>query len=384
MRGTQQMGVFQQPANTSGGVLSAMRRKLILIFILIVVAASIIVLYIRWTERKPPGNILMISGNIEAHESTVAFKVQGRLDELLVEEGQYVRKGDLIARLDREDYVQQAKVDEANVGSREAELNLALAGSRIQEIKAAEQAVLDAQADLELKKIEFHRNQTLYERNAVSAEARDTADTNLKRAQTTYERNNQTYNQLLEGTRKEQIVINRANVHTARQNLDLSRVRLAYTSLYAPKAGVVTVRQAELGEVMLPGTPVVTIADIDHLWLRGYISETDLGRVRWGQSAKVNTDTFPDKTYKGRVSFISSEAEFTPKSVETHKERVTLVYRIKIDLDNPNHELKPGMPADAEIDLSQSTAVSPTLQGTSGKPSSPKTRAKGTSKDSLR
>ncbi len=332
--------------------MSATRKKIIPILILIIVAASLTVLYIRRTERKPPGNILAISGNIEAHESTVGFKVQGRLDELPVEEGQYVHSGDLIAQLDREDYMQQVRVDEATVRSREAELDLALAGSRTQEIKAAEQAVLDAQADMELKKVEFQRNQALYKINSVSAEARDTADTNLKRAQATYERSKQTYDELVEGTRKEQIAIDRANVHTARQNLDLSRVRLSYTSLHAPKSGVITVRQAELGEVMLAGTPVITIADIDHLWLRGYVSETDLGRVRWGQSATVKTDTFPGKTYKGRVSFISSEAEFTPKSVETHKERVTLVYRIKIDLDNTNHELKPGMPADAEIDLS--------------------------------
>jgi len=328
-----------------------MRKKIILILILIIVAASIIFLYIRWSERKPPGNILMISGNIEAHESIVGFKVQGRLDELLVQEGQYVHEGDLIARLDREDYMQQVRVDEATVRSREAELDLALAGSRAQEIKAAEQAMLDARADMELKKLEFQRNQTLYEKDYVSAEERDISATNLKRAEAAYERSKQTYDELVEGTRKEQITINRANVRTAQQNLELSRVRLAYTSLYAPKSGVVTVRQAELGEVMLPNTPVVTIADIDHLWLRGYISETDLGRVRWGQPATVRTDTFPGKTYKGRVSFISSEAEFTPKSVETHKERVTLVYRIKIDLENPNHELKPGMPADAEIYL---------------------------------
>lgn len=329
----------------------AIRKKIILILISIIVAASTIVLYLRWTERKPPGNILTVSGNIEAHESTVGFKVQGRLAELPVEEGQNVQEGDLIARLDREDYMQQVRVDEATVRSREAELDLALAGSRTQEIKAAEQAVLDARADLELKEVEFRRNQALYGINSVSAEARDTAETNLKRAQAAYERNKQSYDELVEGTRKEQIAIDRANVHTALQNLDLSRVRLAYTSLCAPKSGVITVRQAEIGEVMLPGTPVVTIADMDHVWLRGYVSEKDLGRVRWGQSATVKTDTFPGKTYKGRVSFISSEAEFTPKSVETHKERVTLVYRIKIDLDNPNHELKPGMPADADIDL---------------------------------
>ena len=131
----------------------------------------------------------------------------------------------------------------------------------------------------------------------------------------------------------------------------MSRLKLNYTVLSAPVSGVVLVRQAELGEVVSAGTPVVTIADVDHLWMRGYLNETDLGRVKWGQSATIHTDTFSDKTYQGRVSFISSQAEFTPKSVETHKERVTLVYRIKIDLDNPNHELKPGMPADAVIDV---------------------------------
>jgi HlyD family secretion protein len=100
----------------------------------------------------------------------------------------------------------------------------------------------------------------------------------------------------------------------------------------------------------VPGTPVVTLADLDHIWLRAYINETDIGRVRLDQSAVVKTDTYPGKTYKGRVSFISPAAEFTPKSVETHAERVTLVYRIKIDIDNPTHELVPGMPADATFD----------------------------------
>jgi HlyD family secretion protein len=328
-----------------------MKKNVIGIFILIAAAALAVFLFSRWTARRPPGNILMISGNIEAHESVVGFKVQGRLDFLPVEEGQFVHEGDLVGRLDREDYMRQVRLDEATVRSREAELDLALAGSRTQEIRAAEQVMLDARADLELKKIEFQRNQTLYEKDEVSAELRDISATNLKRAEATYERNRQTYDQTVEGTRKEQIAIDRANVSAARRNVDLSRIRLDYTSLYAPKSGVITVRQAELGEVMLPNTPVVTIADIDHLWLRGYVSETDLGKVRWGQSAVVTTDTFPGKAFKGRVSFISSEAEFTPKSVETHKERVTLVYRIKIDLDNSSHELKPGMPADAEIDL---------------------------------
>jgi HlyD family secretion protein len=103
--------------------------------------------------------------------------------------------------------------------------------------------------------------------------------------------------------------------------------------------------------VVAPGTPIVTLADLDHVWLRAYVAETDLGRIHWGQDASVSTDTYPGKQYHGRISFISPDAEFTPKSVQTNKERVTLVYRIKIDIDNANHELKPGMPADAHIEL---------------------------------
>jgi HlyD family secretion protein len=153
----------------------------------------------------------------------------------------------------------------------------------------------------------------------------------------------------VEGTRKEELAVDRANVHQASQVVDMSRIRLRYTVLRAPFDGVVLVRQAELGEVVSPGTPIVTLADLDHLWVRVYVPETDLGKVKLGQVVNVHTDSFPDKTYAGRVSFISSEAEFTPKSVQTEKERVTLVYRLKVDMDNPRHELKPGMPADVEI-----------------------------------
>jgi HlyD family secretion protein len=326
-------------------------KKTVFIVLLAAAAAGGYYYFPLWNGQKPPDNTLKISGNIEAHESVVSFKVPGRIVELPVEEGQLVKEGDLLARLDSEDYRQQVNMDQATIQSRDSELTLALAGSRAQEIKAAEQNVLDAQADFELKKLELQRNQALYQKDEVSAETRDIAATNLKRAQAAVERVQETYNQLVEGTRKEQIDINRKNVQLAQQALEMSRIRLSYTTLHAPSPGVILVRQAELGEVMAPGTPVVTVADVDHLWLRGYISETDLGRVHWGQSASVRADTYPGKTYPGRVSFISSEAEFTPKSVETYKERVTLVYRIKVDVENPNHELKPGMPADAYLQL---------------------------------
>jgi len=324
------------------------RTVLIMLGVLALMAAGH--LYVRTAANQAPDSSLRISGNIEAHESVVSFKVQGRIMELPVQEGQYVKQGDLLARLDDDDYRQQVSVDEATVGMRKAELELSVAGSRVQEIQAAKQTLIDARADLELKRAEFRRRQELLAEQGVSEEDIDRAASQLKRAQATYERAKQTYDQVVEGTRKEEIAVRRANLESAREALQMSRLKLNYTVLTAPVSGVVLVRQAELGEVVSAGTPVVTIADVEHLWMRGYLNETDLGRVKWGQSATIHTDTFSDKTYQGRVSFISSQAEFTPKSVETHKERVTLVYRIKIDLDNPNHELKPGMPAEAAID----------------------------------
>jgi len=153
----------------------------------------------------------------------------------------------------------------------------------------------------------------------------------------------------VEGTRKEQLDVDRSNVQQAHQNLKMSLIRLSYTVLRAPFNGVVLVRQAELDEIVSPNAPMITLADLDHIWLRMYLPETDLGKVYWGQDVAVRTDTYPGKAYHGRVSMISSEAEFTPKSVQTEQERVTLVYRIKVDVENPNYELKPGMPADAYI-----------------------------------
>jgi len=336
-----------------------MKRRLPILILFAALIAAGFYFYPRLTRKSKPLNELVLSGNIEAHESLVSFKVQGRIVELPVEEGQSVEKGALLARLDDADYLQRVRIDEASVRVRQSNLALTLAGTREQEIKAAQQTMLDAQADMQQKKLDFDRAQRLFSEDAVSAQDRDLADTALKRAQATFETAKQKYDQALEGSRKEDIAIAQANLHEASANLGMSRVNLDYTVLRAPAAGVITVRQAELGEVVVPGTPVVTLADLDHLWLRAYIAETDLGRIRWGQDAMITTDSHAGKQYHGRISFIASDAEFTPKSVQTYKERVTLVYRIKIDIDNSNHELKPGMPADARITLAATSTTTP-------------------------
>lgn len=332
-----------------------MKRRIPILIVLVVLIVAGLYFYPRFSGKTKPQNELVLSGNIEAHESLISFKVQGRIIELPIEEGQSIEKGALLARLENADYRQRVRIDEAGVRVRHANLALALAGTREQEVKAAQQDMLDAQADLQQKKLDYDRAQSLFRDGILSTRDRDLADTALKRSQAMFHAAQQKYSQAVEGTRKEDIAIARANLNEADANLGMSLVNLDYTVLRAPASGIVTVRQAELGEVVVPGTPVVTLADLDHVWLRAYVAETDLGRIRWGQSAVITTDTFPGKQYHGHISFIASDAEFTPKSVQTNKERVTLVYRIKIDVENANHELKPGMPADAHVALAPPT-----------------------------
>ncbi len=343
-----------------------MKKKILIPILLVAAAVAGIYFYPKLVRKPAPVTELTLSGNIEAHESLVSFRVQGRIAELPIEEGQEVKQGALLARLEDADYRQKVRMDEASVGVRESDLALTLAGTREQEIKASQQSMLDAKADLDEKQIDYDRAQKLFAKDEVAAQDRDLAATAFKRAQATYRAAQQRYNEAVEGSRKEDIAIARANLTEAQTDLGLSRVDLGYTVLRSPYAGVITVREAELGEVVSPGTPIITLADLDHVWLRAYIAETDLGRIRWGQEATITTDTYPGKQYHGRISFISPSAEFTPKSVQTYTERVTLVYRIKIDIDNPNHELKPGMPADAHIEVA---AASPAPAAAGAAPS---------------
>ena len=328
-----------------------MKRLIPILILLVAAIVAGVYFYPRLMKKPAPANQLTLSGNIEAHESLVSFKVPGRIVELPVEEGQQVERGALLARLEDADSRQKVRIDEASVRVRESDLALTLAGTREQEVKASQQTMKDAQADLDQKKLDNDRAQRLFSKDEISAQDRDLAATAVKRAEAVFKAAQQRTNEAVEGSRKEDIAIARANLNQASANLGLSQVNLTYAILHAPSSGVITVRQAELGEVVAPGSPVVTLADLEHIWLRAYIAETDLGSIHWGQEATVTTDTYPGKQYHGRISFISSNAEFTPKSVQTFKERVTLVYRIKIDIDNPNHELKPGMPADAHLDL---------------------------------
>jgi HlyD family secretion protein len=293
-----------------------------------------------WLGGVPSADFIVVSGNIEAHESVVSFKsVQSRIIELPFDEGAQVKAGTLLARVDSSDYDQQVVIAQTNLNAQMKQLDVAE-----QNVDATRRTVVSDQADLALKKLEYDRAQTLLNKGAGTVDARDIAETAYKQSAAALDRD-----KALEAAADRNVALSIANIESARAALKMAEITLGYTTLTAPFDGVILVRQAELGEVVSPGAAIVTLADIDHVWLRAYVNEPDIGKIRLGEKVTVTTDSYPGKEYPGRVSFISEAAEFTPKSVETHAERVTLVYRIRIDIDNPSHELVPGLPADAKI-----------------------------------
>ncbi len=305
------------------------------------------------TRSHGDSSIIRISGNIEVTDAEVSFKISGRVEKRLADEGEIVREGDLVALLDSSDLASEMEIRRAELQMAQADLSELEAGSRPEEIAEAEAKLAAAKADKEHLESDFHRAMELYQKQAISAEeyihTKGTYEVAVARMQEAEER----YKLIKEGPRKERIEQARARVRQARATLKLAQVRLGYTKLVSPLSGVVLSKNIEPGEYVSPGTPVVTVGDLERPWLRAYINETDLGRVKVGQQVKVTTDTYPGKVYEGHISFIAPEAEFTPKNVQTQKERVKLVYRVKVEMTNPGMELKPGMPADADILLGQ-------------------------------
>ncbi len=376
-----------------------MKKPVAIVLVIVAVAAAVGYHFVMSHLEKRNG--LVVSGNIELTDAQLSFKIPGRLAERLVDEGEYVKAGQIVARLDPEDQKLAVAQAEANVnyakavlaeleaGSRQEEIRQAKAameqaqalveelerGSRPQEVATAKDLVAQAEAEANRLEKDRKRYEELLAQGAISAQQYDHARTAAVVAAEQYQSARESLDLVVEGPRKEKIEQARAALQQAKERYDLvvagpraesidqarakvaaaeetlrqARQYLEYTELPARFAGVVMSKSAEPGEYLNPGTPVITVGEIDHVWLRAYVNETDLGRVKLDQSVDVTTDSYPGKVYKGRIAFINSEAEFTPKTVQTHEERVKMMYRIKVDLDNPDHELKLGMPADAVI-----------------------------------
>jgi HlyD family secretion protein len=391
-----------------------MKKKRFIPLVIILIAGGALLYYYFLQNQRGEGTDIPVSGNIEVTTVDVSFKIPGKIEGLSVDEGNQVQERQLIASLEHRDLLAQKAKAEATLDAAksriptlqknielqdqatlqeisqaeaagdvaQARLQQLLTGSRPQEIQAAKANLEQTQADTVKRKADMERAQKLFQDNYISAQDWDSAKNAYEVAAANQKKAEENYALVVEGPRKEEIAAARAQWEQAQASLKLAKARriqvevsrkelataqaqvkeaasaieviqtqIEYSQLYAPISGVVLVKNSEPGEFIVPGGAVVTLGDMERPWLKAFITEGDLGKVKLGQKVSVTTDSYPGKVYPGKITFISSEAEFTPKNVQTAKERVKLVYRIKVALENPHRELRPGMPADGRIHI---------------------------------
>ena len=323
--------------------------KKILIIIAIIAIAAVAALIISRRSNPVKGEI-KVSGTVEATSVELSFKVGGRLLRRLVDEGMQVTAGQTVALLENDELKEERSARGADEKAVQAALADLEAGSRREEIAQGQAALIRMKADADKLARDARRAENLFAREVIPRQELDAARAGRDASAAAVREAEQRLKLLKAGPRPDAVRQAKARVAASAAALALAETRLGQATLTAPMAGLVLAKHAEPGEMLAPGAPVVTIARMDEVWMRGYIPEADVGRVAIGQRARVTADAWPGRVLEGRVSFISAEAEFTPKNVQTEKERVKLVYRIKITLPNPKGELKPGMPLDAVIE----------------------------------
>ena len=385
-----------------------MKKRLILIvFVVLLIGVGTLV---YWGQRKERAAELYYSGTIEATQANLSFQVGGRVTEVPVDEGQAVEAGQLLAVLERDSFLAgrdqalanltraeetlnqmqsllalsrqalPAEVEraEAAVKTLEAQLKESETGYRSQDVQQARLALEEARITMEQARKDQARFEQLFKRNVIAEKDKDAADLKYQTATKEYQRARQAFALLKEGYRQEsieaararlaetraalklarsnlqkieatekEVAAARAQVKASRAAVELAEIQLSHSQLRAPSKGIIVSRNVEPGEVVSIGQEVISLADLSQVDLKVFVDEIEIGRVKPGQPVDVKIDTFPDKIYPGSVSFISPEGEFTPKIIQTRKERVKLVYLVKIKIPNPEFELKSGMPADA-------------------------------------
>lgn len=303
--------------------------------------------------------VLTLYGNIDLREVQLAFQDGGRLVRIPVDEGTKVEPGQVVAEIDSVRF--QLDIDRLS-GELDAQTEVVARlrqGSRPQEIERAKANLEAAAANLKEADLQLKRKISLRETNRISQQEIDSATARRQTMQAGHKAAAEELALIVEGPRKEDIAAAEANLQALHAAKAMAEQRLADTKLLAPARGFIRNRILEPGAMAGAGSPVVTLALIDPLWVRAYISEPDLGRVREGMRAEIQTDTMPGKIYQGWIGFISSTAEFTPKTVETTELRTKLVYRTRVFLCDPQNELRLGMPVTVTVATTQTASPVP-------------------------
>jgi HlyD family secretion protein len=331
------------------------KRIVIIVFAALLVGAG---LFVYFGQRQNRLAELSYSGTIEATQANLSFQAAGRVGDVFVKEGERVGKDQRLARLAPEEF--DSRVAQAAANLERAVQNRAQSGivldlyrRTLPEDIARAEANVRAQRGIAVEAEKNHRRyEQLFQRGVVAEKERDAVRLNHDTARARLDEGEASLAQArgnlkkIEAARKD-LDAAEAFVAASRAALEQARIQRGYTELRAPFAGIVTSRNIEPGETVSPGREALTLTDLAEVDLKIFINETEIGRVRPGQAADVRVDAFPDRVFRGTVAFMSPEGEFTPKIIQTKKERVKLVYLVKVKVPNPDLSLKPGMPADA-------------------------------------
>ncbi len=328
----------------------------VLLFVLLAVGGAAGVWYYEF--RRPPRDEsrLVLEGNIDVRQVMLSFKVDGRIETLAVDEGDTVAVGEVLATLDKRYFDDELRLARAQRDAQQAALARLEHGSRPEEIAQAAAQVAEQQAAVVNARLLYNREKALVERGAVSRTEFDNTKASLDEAEARLKSAQETLRLAELGPRQEDIDAARAQLGAQEASLSQAERRLADAELVAPGAGKILTRAQERGAIVSPGEPIFTLTLTSPVWVRTYVNERDLGRIRPGMAAQVTTDSAPDKPYQGHIGFISPTAEFTPKTVETRELRTDLVYRLRVIVDNDDGMLRQGMPVTVTLDLTSGRA----------------------------
>jgi HlyD family secretion protein len=328
------------------------KRRLIIVLVIAVAIIAGVWLW-RSLHHVPSANELVLYGNVDIRQVQLAFNGNERIVKMLAQEGDKVRKGQLVAILDVERLKQTVARAEGQVHSQEEVVARLEAGSRPEEIRKAHADVESTRAEAYNAKLNYERLAPVVPKGGASEQQLDNAKAQMDATEGKLKAAQETLNLAIAGPRKEDIAAAKATLEAYEAELAFAKRELADAYLYAPVDGIIQDRITEPGDMASPQKPVYTIALTNPLWVRAYVAEPDLGKIWLGMVAAVATDSYPGKRYRAWIGFISPTAEFTPKSVETPQLRTRLVYQVRVYVCNPENELRLGMPATVTIPLNQ-------------------------------
>lgn len=289
------------------------------------------------------------SGTIEATNIILSSQVSGKVNNIYANEGDLINAGDTLLIIDHDILSIKLKQSIAAKNAAEAKLNLALNGARKEDIVLAKEQLNQTKANFDLANADFERMKNLFDKQAITKKQFDEIRTRFEIVNSQYNAAKENLKKIKNISRPEEITQVKANFENANANIELIKKQISDSHIVSPINGYVVQRFVELGESVNYGSSIFKISDLLKVKLVVYVNEENLGKVKLGQSVEVTNDSYKDKSYKGKVIYISPEAEFTPKNIQTKDERTKLVFAIKIEVQNPEYELKAGMPADAKI-----------------------------------